>query len=338
MKIHEFITEGGWVDTATQQTILTPAIVKEALQVAKQFTIDFNRYLSAKDIPLVKMGEPTGSSAYYDIDKPDKEYGDIDLQMIAPDTDKTHAETVKLYKSLLIDFVNTVTPSYIYKEGTNSNGIIVKIKDDFVQIDLLWTVQELHDWSRWRVTPEQGVKGLIYGNMYSSLGEIMNLSIQAAGVQMKVKDGQPVNFQKSRKVDEVRTLGTDIEMFGYDILKAIYADVNGSSNGLKISDSLKKNHGLKKSKVKVIDLANTIKALADSFELNDLFGKHVLRDHSSKEEFLQTFLTHFIKKADASANSSKFNKATSPEALAKVQRVRDQISSGVNLVKSAFNS
>jgi pyruvate-formate lyase-activating enzyme len=51
MKIAHIIREGGWETTVTQGTVLHPKIVGLALQVIDKFVIDFNAWLSTKNLP-----------------------------------------------------------------------------------------------------------------------------------------------------------------------------------------------------------------------------------------------------------------------------------------------
>ena len=88
MKIRDIIIEGGWDTTLTQNTVLHPKIVAVALQVVDKFVADFNK-MYAEQFGEIQRGRPTGSSAHHEIDSkedPTKVYGDIDLQMIAPES------------------------------------------------------------------------------------------------------------------------------------------------------------------------------------------------------------------------------------------------------------
>lgn len=331
------LTEGGWTDMETQKTKLTPAVVKAALGAVEQFTGEFNAYLTDRGHPPVTMGAPTGSSAYHDVDEPDVEYGDIDLQMIAPDhAEMTGQQQAAFYNDLVDKFIAEKTPSYIHDQGKPAHGHpIFNIGKDKVQVDLMWTPESTSDWARYRVTPQRGVKGLIYGNMYSSLGDLLNMSIQTAGAQMKTVDGQPVPF-RTRKGTELHTLTSDIDNFGLDILKRFYEQTHGSTDGLQVDPELQQYPGLKRENIKITDLAHTVKGLAKSFELNDLFGKFGLEQFSSASEFVQAFLDRIRAKADEATNAPKFNKASTPEELAKVKHVQQAIAKGLDVVNGAF--
>jgi hypothetical protein len=337
--ITEDISEGGWTDTITQQTKLTPNVVRAALGTTQTFINGFNRYLERDDLGgPVRMGPPTGSSAYYNVDDPGKEYGDIDLSMIAPDEEgMTVNQLSAKYNRLMDQFISDQKPDVIHNQGKPAGGHpIFNIGDDAkVQIDMLWTGAKMSDWSRWRVTPERGVKGLVYGNMYSSLGEVLGMSIQLAGVQLKTINDSPVPFS-NRKGTELHTLSTDISTFGVDILKAVYKQVNGTLDNITIDPVLLRNPGLKKQEVKISDLALTIKGLASSFTLNDLYGKFILANYNTEQELLAAFLTQINKKADVARNAPKFNKASTPAELDRVKSIQDQISKGMLIVNSAL--
>lgn len=339
MRAYEFIVEGGWEDTITQKTKLTPAVVKQALGITKTFVDAFNKWLEKKGQPPIKMGHPTGSSAYHKVDDPDTEYGDIDLQMIAPELEgKTPAQLASHYNKLMDEFISQAKLPYVYDKGKPANGHpIFNLEDAYVQVDFLWMPERTADWGRYRVTPMRGIKGLITGNLYSTLGEITNMSLQSS-VLMKIKDGEPVNYQKSRKVDKVVEISKNIGTFGIDILEFIYKAVHGDSKGLKVDKLLQQHPGINRDDIQISDLVKMIKGLANSFEMNDLYGKFNLKDFSSKEDFLDKFMQHYLDKADKAGHGAKLDKATTPEELAKVQELRDKIAKGVKVVQQAFDA
>ena len=42
MRAYEFLTEGGWANPVTQNTVITPILVKQAWEVIKQFESQVN--------------------------------------------------------------------------------------------------------------------------------------------------------------------------------------------------------------------------------------------------------------------------------------------------------
>ena len=324
---------------ATQQTTLTPKIVRAAINTTKQFIADFNKFLETKGVPPIKMGALLGSTAYLEVDPEDKEYGDIDLQILIPKQEgKTGPQVAKIYNDLVDEFNKTYRPDYIHDPDLPANGhIIVRISNDaFVQVDLIWTQEDVGDWVQWRMTPEHNVKGLITGNMFSTLGEIMGIAIQHLGVQVKMKGGKPINYQRGRKQDSIETISTDPTTFGYDILKNFYENIYGTTKGMKVDPMLKQHPGITRGNIKVSDLAYMIQGLARSFELNDMYGKYILKDFANADQFIKAFLDRYFLKAERQKTAKKFDKAQSPEALAKVEHTRELIDKGVEIVKKAF--
>ena len=332
------LLEGGWESVATQSTKITPEITRAALKQVTKFTADFNNYLKEQGVLPVEMGNPTGSSAYYKVDADDKVYGDIDLQMIAPEQGgMTTGQLTTFYNKHMNDFIKSNKLPYVHDEGKEIRGHVIFIigKDAYVQVDMIWAIKKEADWARYRTTPEQGVKGLVYGSLYSSLGEIINMSIQLAGAQMKIKDGLPVNFQKNRKVDSVETLSLDIENFGVDILRELFGRIYPDTpiGSMQVDPELKANPGLVKDNIKMASLIGVIRGLGKSFALNEMYSKYNLRDIASYDDFIEKFMTHLRAKTEAAKVAKKFDKAKTPEAKAKVEHIRQQIDAGMATVE-----
>ena len=147
MRIQELL-EGGWDTTLTQNTVLKPAIVGQALKVIDHFVVDFNKYLAKQGLGPVQRGRPTGSSAYHEqdvVNNPEKVYGDIDLQMIAPPVEgASYGQFTAKWNTLADEFVKTGATPYVDTTESKPGHPIVKIgANDFVQIDF----DELHAFS-----------------------------------------------------------------------------------------------------------------------------------------------------------------------------------------------
>lgn len=337
-KKNESLDEGGWDTTLTQGTVLKPATVAKTLVVIDKFVVDFNKYLSSKGIESVQRGKPTGSSAYYEKDQqedPDKIYGDVDLQMIAPPAEgKTYGQFSAYWNGLADEFVKSGAVSYVDTEESKIGHPIVKIGDsDYVQVDFMWHEPKMADWGATRVTPERGVKGLLAGNMYSVTGEIMDLSIQHAGVQLKVVDNQRVAFNKQKDTQTI-TVTTNPKTWIYDIFK-YQADEMGVSNP-QLDPLLKANPGTDINNVKISVMANGIKGLAKSFETNNMLGQGDLAKFSSAEDFLSTWMSRYEQKAMDDVNDKKRDKAATPDAQARAESDRQKVLSGLKMVKGLF--
>ena len=197
----------------------------------------------------------------------------------------------------------------------------------------MWHEPKMADWGATRVTPERGVKGLLSGNMYSVTGEIMDLSIQHAGVQLKVVDNQRVSFSKQKDTKTV-TVTTDPKTWLLDIFKYQAEQMNISD--ADIDGLLKANPGTDINNVKISVMANGIKGLAKSFEDNGMFGQGDLAKFTSASDFLSQWMERYEEKAMLDVNAKKRDKATTPEAKARAESDRQKVLSGLDMVKGLF--
>jgi hypothetical protein len=329
---------GGWDTTKTQTTRLTPRVVAATLPVVDKFVKEFNYWLEERGLDRVSVGRPTGSSAYYAEDlkeNPEKIYGDIDLQMIgSPIEGKTYGQFAGTWNKLADEFVKEMQPHYIDVSESKAGHPIFSVDDDFVQVDFMWHEPKLALWGAHRVTPERGVKGSLHGNMFSVFGELLNLSIQHAGVQLKTIDGVHVPFSK-QKGTEVATITTSPGSFIYDVF-AYEALLQGIED-FQLSDMLAECPGNSLDSVKISRLVRGVKGFAESCTLNNMFGRDGLADFASEEEFLQKFLTRYEEKAMIDVNASKRNKAFTPDAIARAQADKLKVLTGLETVKGYFN-
>lgn len=336
MRIVELF-EGGWDTTLTQNTVLKPAIVGHALKVVDQFVIDFNNYLKPKGLGPIKRGTPTGSSAYHEqdtVDNPDKVYGDIDLQMIAPPIEGSYGQFTTYWNKLADEFVRSGGASYVdTSESKPGHPIFALGNNQYVQIDFMWHEQKMAAWGAARVTPERGVKGLLMGNMFSVLGELLDMSIQHAGVQLKVIDNQHVPFSKQKGTQTV-TVSINPNTFVYDMF-AYEAEQLGINNP-KIDPLLKQYPGNDTKNVKIATMVNAVKGFARSVELNNMFGQGDFTNFQSADDFLGKFVARYEEKAQIDIAGKKRDKAQTPDAIARANADRQSIQQGLDMVKGLF--
>ena len=337
MRIKDIILEGGWDTVKTQSTVLHPNIVAVALKVMDKFVEDFNN-ANANKIGAIQRGRPTGSSAYHEedtIEHPDKIYGDIDLQMIAPETEgMTQGQFTSYWNKLTDDFIKAGHAPYVDMSDSKPGHPIVNIgADNFVQIDFMWHPERLAKWGASRVTPERGVKGLLTGNMYSVLGELLDLSIQHAGVQLKVIGGKKVPFSK-QKGTQVQTITTEPETFILDTF--MYLAQQMGIIQPKINPLLKQFSGNDIKNVKISKLVNGIKGFAESCEANNMFGQGDLANYTDASDFINTFWNRYQAKALEDVESKKRDKASTPEAKARAEEDKNKILQGLEQVKQYF--
>lgn len=317
MKLRQLF-EGGWVNTITQGVKLTPALAKKAVELLPKFEAAFNEYLKKHGLPPVTIGAPVGSSAYIERDlnnNPDKEYGDIDVLLKLPRLDNTSdARLQATYKQALADFTHDA-PAFVYKqEKPSGSNVILKVGDDWVQVDLVATPIDLADWTQHRMTPEHNVKGALIGFLYASLAEVLHLSIGTSGVQAKERGGVLVPFRQL-KVDKTHTISTDIENFAQHILE-FFA-------GTK-SPQLRQP-GMVKGDIKLERLAAIVRELAQALETSGQLGHGSLEHIKDADDLLGQVRSAYKAKADKAVQNTKFDKAATPAAKKKAQDTKDLI-------------
>lgn len=338
MKIREIISEGGWDTTATQSTVITPATVKTALPKIEKLISGFNYWLGRKNIQPVRVGSPTGSSAYHDVDPEDKIYGDIDLQIVVPETeetkDKTTSQAQGYWYKLLDEYIKSADLNYIHPDSEPGHPIVSVGDDKWVQVDLMPHPQPLEKWGRYRVTPERGMKGLLMGNMFSVLGELLMMSIQHAGVQFKVRDKVKQPYARTRKDYELVTLSTDIETFVMDIFdhEAELQDIKKP----KVDPLLSKHPGFNIEDIKIENMVNAVKGLARSFAINGMYGQGDLAAYDSEDSFISAFKQLYTAKAEKDITAAKRDKAETPEAKARAESDRQKVAQGLETVLRLF--
>jgi hypothetical protein len=337
MRISELLYEGGWDTTKTQGTILNPRIVAVALQVVDKFVADFNQYIANKNLGVIRRGRPTGSSAYHERDvaqDPDKIYGDIDLQMIAPEQEGlTYGQFTSFWNNLTDQYIKSGVAYIDNTESKPGHPIFQVGANDFVQIDFMWHPERLEKWGATRVTPEHGVKGLLSGNMWSVFGELLDMSVQHAGVQLKIQDGQRVPFSK-QKDTEIVTVTTNPETFLIDTFKYL-ANRQGIERP-RMTPALKTYGGVNIADVKIASMVRGVKEFATSAEANNMFGQGDLQNFSSAQDFLNKFWQRYQEKAMIDVAGKKRDKAQTPAAIARADADRTKILQGLETVKGYF--
>lgn len=323
----EFLAEGGWGSTITQNTKLTPAIAKKAVAVLPQFEHDFNEFLKHLHMAPIKIGKPVGSSAYIDRDikdAPDREYGDIDVIMIMPRLDGfTESKNNSVYRDALATFTKTKTPAYMYPdESTTGHHVIVKVGDAWIQVDLVTAFSDVVEWTTARMTPEHNVKGALMGFLYASIAEVLHMQISGSGVQSKEIGGEMVPFTKI-KVDKTSTVSSSIGTFMLDLLKHFHS--RAGDGPLKVHPLLVAHPGMKSDHIQMKDLIAATKGLGKSLEMNGLFGKKDLKRFTSYDDYISEIKKAYQAKVDKAVTASKFNKAATDDAIARANATKTTI-------------
>ena len=161
----------------------------------------------------------------------------------------------------------------------------------------------------------------------------MDLSVQHAGVQLKIQDGQHVPFSK-QKGTEVVTVTTNPATFILDTF--VYLAKQQGINKPRIAPELKQFSGNDINDVKIAKLVAGMKGFAQSCEANGMFGKGALSNYSSAGDFVQAFWQRYEEKAMIDVAGKKRDKAQTPDAVARAKNDREKILTGLNMVKGLF--
>jgi hypothetical protein len=308
MKINEIISEGGWANPVTQDTHITPQLVQMAVAKLQNFVQQLNQHLTHKNMPPVELGNPCGSTTYYKRDlvqNPTREYGDIDINLFIPRIDgMTNNANADLYKKEVMEFCNE-SPTFQTSNGTN---VIVQLGSDYVQVDLITSYSHNKEWTT-ALAPEYNVKGVLCNSIYSSLGEALQLSIGGAhGVQAKMQGGNLVPFRTVKDV-ELKTISNNPKTWALDTAKFFGC--------IQISPLLKQHPGML-DEVRVSDMINSIKGIAQTLELN---GK------GNASELMDNVKNIYLGKIQKAIESSKYDKAQSPAAIEKAAKTKELLAS-----------
>ena len=325
---------GGWETIVTQETVIRPSTVGLVLKTMKSFIDDFNKYLEEESLSeRVQLGFPTGSSAHYETDFETQIYGDIDLQLIVPNANISGYSLQQMWFTLLNDFIKSEKLKYIHSSSYPGHPVIQIGENDWVQVDLMIHQEYLAKWGRYRTTAQPGIKGLLNGNLFSVLGQMFNMSIQHSGVQLKLRNNTrcPFNIKKDY---ELVTVSTDIEHFVKDIFDYEYQLTGKNKEDCNISPLLEKYQGVDVESTSIKHLVNAIKGLAESFELNGMFGPDEL--YKSYDEFIEEFLNLYENKAHREIASSKRDKASTESAIKRAENERIKIYEGLKYVMELF--
>jgi hypothetical protein len=311
MRAKEFLIEGGWASTLTQGTHITPKLVAEVVKELNSFESSFNTYLKAQNLPPVEIGNLAGSTTYYQRDlqqNPSREYGDIDVHYHIPKLpDMKPYQNEDVYRRALKDFSNS-NPNYSTENGVN---VILKLGKDHVQVDFVTSFADVKGWVP-ALNPEYNVKGVLVASLTSSLAEALNLSFGNRGVQVKTVAGEPVSFRK-QKGTETSTITTDPKTWAVDIARYFGAK--------EISPLLAKYPGMGDA-VRVIDIINSIKGIAESI---------------GRPEILKDIKSIYVNKITDAINSSKFEKAETPEAKKKAADTKALLAKELERISGYLN-
>lgn len=312
--------------------------MRQVLHIMQNLIPEFNAWLKHHDHApgMVQLGEPTGSGHYHAQDPEHKEYGDVDLQMVAPNPwGLGHSAYSSEWNHLWDEWVARDQPSTINAEhSTPGHPILILENGGLVQIDFMWHQPAHAEWGLARSVPPRGLKGLLNGNMFSVLAQMLNMSLQHAGAQVKEDPaGTPVAFNKQKGVT-LKTITHDPHHLFVHLLEYL---AQKPAHTLKIPNLLAQNPGVKWPHPDIAIMVKGIKGLAQGITANDLWGKHLLAPYANEQDFLEKFWATYEQKAHNEIANPKRAKAETPEAKARAARDIQSIQQGLDHIHKLWH-
>lgn len=345
------LNEGGFASRKTQDTPLTPQIMKAADEAIKRLSIEFNSHLKEVGLPSLDFLRAVGSGSWWEDDltsNPDKLYGDIDymcayptLKLTAGNDRADEIATVKLYNEELLMFLKAEKFDWIDLEDTiaASQPTSVKVifiidvpgenRKGWVQADLVVTHKEFQDWAVFRFTPVRNIKGFVMGQLYSAFGNLLDISIQNRGVRAKFKGDVMVRLALRKDTSE-RVISLNANTFMHDIARFFW-EQSPNSGDFRPSDLLKNWKGVDPKSPTLESLCDGILAVIDTLEQLGEFGTTI--KWKSKQDFIKAFVDDFVRRMDDRTKSAKLEKAETPTAKAAVEVIKRNALDSAAIVK-----
>lgn len=348
--ISNYVFEGGWATTKTQDTVIKPKIIADSVKKLNAIGSDFAKHCQSIELPPLEFSKPIGSGTWYEDDinsQPDKVYGDVDFMVSCPVLELTGKDrradeiaTVKLYNKELLNFLEKQNYAFIDLKETKSVSSDSALKlimavttaegEGWIQVDMIVTHTDYKEWAIFRMTPIRNVKGFVLGNLYSSFGEVLEISIQPRGVRAKFAGTSMVSYSKRAGVEE-KLLTANINTFMNDIAKFFW-EQSGTEKPYEPSASLSSWKGINPSNPTFEDLCTGIKAVAETLEKLGEFGT-VLKYRSAKD-LLEAVKARYIEKMETAASATKLDKIATPAAQAAADKLRAFVTEYTSKIKS----
>lgn len=340
LKLYEewLIAEGGWATTKTQATVIKPKIIADSVKKLTAVGSDFAKHCQSIELPILEFLKPIGSGTWYEEDiesQPDKVYGDVDFMVAYPVLELTGKDrradeiaTVKLYNKELLNFLEKQNYAFLDMKETNAVSTDTTLKlimavatpegEGWIQVDMIVTHTDYKEWAIFRMTPIRNAKGFVLGNLYSSFGEVLEISIMHRGVRAKFSASGMVSFSKRAGVEE-KLLSANITTFMNDIAEFFWKQ-SGTDKPYEPSASLSSWKGINANNPTFEDLCDGIRAVAETLEKLGEFGTVI--KYKNAKDLLEAVKARYTEKMERDANSSKFDKADTPAAKAAADKLR----------------
>jgi len=340
---------GGWNTTITQDTTLTPMVVKQAIGEFLYFIDKFNDWLEDDDIkPIRKIG-PMGSTYYCfkeDLkNNPSRIYGDVDYLVCFPYIGKWQNEPYRDYENRCIKFYKDKLQEFFKNPPNNCIGVsivrdeILDVQEKYVvvetskgpvQIDLLVALPDYSDWMAQRYVPPKNMKGVVLGSLFSAINHTYSIMIGDRGVVIRIQDGKLV--QRKRKNVDIRTVTLNYSELWVDMFFYLAGFI--LKDGVQLD-----NYYLEK--YRGIDTKNNNNILEDAcfglvgfFQMLESVGAlgNDIFPEKTANECLKKISDEYLEVTWKQMNHPKFDKAETYKAKASAEKFKEDVLIGRDVV------
>lgn len=347
-----------------QSNDITPNIVEKFNnKILKEFKKDLNSYLSGIDIQPIESFDIRGSSFYWREDikeNPSVRYGDVDVIVTYPllnfnvsgrqkniDEDRTQ----DIYNRFILEFINSVKPSYINtKITTNLNrnnlnrklfsglsiSFIIDSKNEIV-IDLIPTFSPYKQWTLDRFTPQHNIKGIVFGYLCLVIESVLKIDINNTGVfgYMTPKSKQ-LRSKKDGGAKNTINISKDTKTCMLDSAYWLGTLNNIDNNNLKIDPLLKKHKGFGSNGLNIEEFMLSLKGFILTLEENDIFKNNIIPEVYNKAEAINRIEKMYFSLLNRKLHDSHFNDKSDVKNQMNYQKTSDSILYAKETFKKIF--
>lgn len=370
-KKKSYVTEGGFRSEKTQNTAITPGLIKDVISLYHNLIGDFNKWMATSsqaqeildavnkkskqhqipELQPIKALQPIGSGTHFEKDlknSPDKTYGDIDILTSFPLTqdealnDPYKTKVKQTYRKLFLSYIKLKKPANVNVAETFEEQSVTKLgpytyvifdlpNDNAVQVDMVVTYHPFQEWSTARFTPQHGIKGFTIGKLYSTLAKYIGVSFEAEGAVARLKGGK-IHVGSKDKDTTFELITLDFKNFLVDTLNYL-AKIHGKTPVL--DNDLKTFTGVDPSNVNMVDFMKGIVGFAKSLEKSDLL-QYTGTDYEGNKlmtakRFVDVYREQFKFYMDKKANAGKFDKAVTDITKSQVSKAKKDADYAIKL-------
>lgn len=328
---------GGWNTVITQNTILTPNVVEDAIFKFEHYLKLYNSWLILNHHHPIREIGPMGSSYYFKEDKKNnlyRIYGDIDYLVVFPelykDTNESHRDhenrILKFYKNKFKEFFEVYPHEWI--NIIEDKYAIINAEEGFIQIDILTSLPKYSDWMSKRYIPPKNLKGVVLGSLFSAINQTYNIMIGDRGVVIRIQNGHLV--ARKRKNVDIITIAMNYNEFWADMFYWFGEYILG--NKISYDNYFLENYkGILIGDNMLEQACFGLVGFCQSLEKKGMLG-HKFFPEKTSIDMLNKILNKYLEITRKQENHPKFEKAKTYKAIQSAKIFKQNIKIGQMIV------